>query len=115
MEDFWYRVRDLITKRQLKLVDIERDLDLPHSTISIGTVRKSLPRAEVVLKLADYFGVTIRWLMTGQDESSLDPKYVRVFGKPEVMALAYRLSYCTTGAYKLVDAVIDYDEQSRKR
>ncbi len=115
MEDFWYRVRDLITKRQLKLVDIEKELDLPHSTISIGTVRKSLPRAEVVLKLADYFGVTCRWLITGQDESSLDPKYVRVISKPQVMELAYKLSFCSTGIYKVVDALILFDEQSRKR
>ena len=33
--------------------------------------KQSLPRADIALAIADYLGVTIRWLLTGQDERGI--------------------------------------------
>jgi transcriptional regulator with XRE-family HTH domain len=33
--------------------------------------RKTVPSADVALKIADYLGVSVRWLITGKDEQDL--------------------------------------------
>jgi transcriptional regulator with XRE-family HTH domain len=33
--------------------------------------RDTVPRADVALAIADYFGVSVRWLITGEDEQGL--------------------------------------------
>jgi transcriptional regulator with XRE-family HTH domain len=40
-------------------------------TITDWSERGTLPRADVALAIADYFGVSVRWLLTGKDEQGL--------------------------------------------
>jgi transcriptional regulator with XRE-family HTH domain len=40
-------------------------------TITDWSERGTIPRADVALALADYFGVSVRWLLTGKDEQGL--------------------------------------------
>jgi transcriptional regulator with XRE-family HTH domain len=40
-------------------------------TITDWNERGTIPRADVALSIADYLGVSVRWLLTGEDEQSL--------------------------------------------
>jgi transcriptional regulator with XRE-family HTH domain len=40
-------------------------------TITDWNERGTIPRADVALAIADYFGVSIRWLLTGEDENGI--------------------------------------------
>lgn len=109
-KDFWNRVRNLIFEYGLKLAEVEKALDLPNSFISVGTLRGSLPRADKVLKLADYFGVSMRWLITGEDdEDSPITKYSAIASNPQILELAYKLSHCNPEIVDIVRQMIVYD------
>lgn len=109
-KDFWNRVRNLIFEYGLKLAEVEKALDLPNSFISVGTLRGSLPRADKVLKLADYFGVSMRWLITGEDdEDSPITKYSAIASNHQILELAYKLSHCNPEIVDIVRQMIVYD------
>lgn len=109
-KDFWKRVRNLIFEYGLKLAEVEKALDLPNSFISVGTIRGSLPRADKVLKLADYFGVSMRWLITGEDDDdSPITKYSAIASNPQILELAYKLSHCNPEIVDIVRQMIVYD------
>jgi transcriptional regulator with XRE-family HTH domain len=40
-------------------------------TITDWNERGTIPRADVALAIADYLGVSVRWLLTGEDEKGL--------------------------------------------
>jgi len=115
--DFWKRVRNLIFEHGLKLVDVENALDLPHSFISVGTIRGSLPSADRVLKLADYFGVSMRWLITGEDdEDSPITKYSVIASNPRILEIAYNLTLCDPEFVDIMRQFVDYElKKNRER
>jgi hypothetical protein len=43
--------------------------------------RGAVPRADVALAIADYFGVSVRWLITGKDEEGLIQSQRNLLGK----------------------------------
>jgi transcriptional regulator with XRE-family HTH domain len=46
-------------------------LKLAFNTFSNWETRGTVPAADVALKIADYLGVSVRWLITGKDEQDL--------------------------------------------
>ncbi|MDD3824243.1 MAG: XRE family transcriptional regulator [Sphaerochaetaceae bacterium] len=109
-KDFWKRLRNLIFDYGLKFAEVEKALDLPNSFISVGTIRGNLPCADKVLKLADYFGVSMRWLITGEyDEDSPITKYSVIASNPRLLELAYKLSRCNPEIVDIIRQVVDYD------
>lgn len=116
-KDFWERVRSLISERGLKLVEVENALDLPNSFISLGTIRGSLPRADKVLKLAQYFGVPIRWLVTGEDDGSASlSKISAISSNPRILEIAYNLSFCDPEFVDIMRQFVEYElKKNRER
>jgi transcriptional regulator with XRE-family HTH domain len=113
-KDFWRRIRNLIFEYGLTLGDVESALDLPISYISEGTSRGGLPRADTILKLADYFGVSFRWLITGEDErNNAISKCSKIASNPQLLELAYRLSYCDMDLLNIIRRYVDYDLRKR--
>lgn len=109
-KDFWKRVRNLINEYGLKLAEIENVLDLPNSYISVGTLRGGLPRADTILKLADFFGVSFRWLVTGEDEEDeSNSKCYKIASNPQLLELANKLSYCNPELLDIIQLLVDYD------
>ena len=109
-KDFWKRVRNLINEYGLKLAEIENALDLPNSYISVGTLRGGLPRADTILKLADFFGVSFRWLVTGEDEEDeSNSKCYKIASNPQLLELANKLSYCNPELLDILQLLVDYD------
>ena len=52
---------------------VAKDTDIPPSTFS-DWKRGSQPRPAKIKKIADYFGVSVDYLMTGEEKSTLAPE-----------------------------------------
>jgi transcriptional regulator with XRE-family HTH domain len=50
------------------------DLGYKTSTVYSWGENDSVPKAVDLLKIADYLGVSMRWLLTGEDEAGLAPE-----------------------------------------
>lgn len=59
----------LLEERNLKAADVCRNTGLPSSLFSEWKRGKSTPKADKLQKIADYFGVSLVFLMTGKNES----------------------------------------------
>lgn len=59
----------LLDERNLKAADVCKGTGLPSSLFSEWKRGKSTPKADKLKKIADYFGVSVDYLMTGKEES----------------------------------------------
>lgn len=60
---------ELLKENNKKAIDVSRATGIPSSTFSDWKKGKSSPKQEKLKKIADYFGVTLEYLMTGKEES----------------------------------------------
>lgn len=59
------RIRELCKDRRISIYRVEKDLEF--SNCSICKWRTSKPSVDKVQKVADYFGVTVEYLLEGGD------------------------------------------------
>lgn len=69
----------LLEKTGEKASDVSKSTGIPSSTFSDWKKGKSSPKIEKLRKIADHFGVTVDYLMTGKEdtlnkESAITPK-----------------------------------------
>lgn len=62
--DIYTKVAELAHERGVSLAKIERDVDMGNGTI--GKWKTTSPKLENVMKVADYFGMTIDALIGGK-------------------------------------------------
>ena len=60
----------LLEARGLKAADVCRGTGLPSSLFSEWKRGKSTPKADKMKRIADYFGVSIEYLMTGKESKN---------------------------------------------
>ena len=58
----------LLDRTGKKASDVAKATGIPSSTFSDWKKGKSSPKAEKLQKIADYFGVSVDYLMTGKEE-----------------------------------------------
>ena len=66
----------LLKERNCKTADVAKATGIHPSTFSDWKSGKSHPKQDKMLKIADYFGVTVKFLMTGtegEDEEMIIP------------------------------------------
>lgn len=73
------RFARLLNQRNLKVADVCRGTGLPSSLFSEWKRGKSTPKADKMKKIADFFGVSVDYLLNGEEgtqvkESTLTPK-----------------------------------------
>lgn len=56
--------------KKVKDADVARNTGIPKSTFSDWKSGKSAPKQDKLQKIADYFGVTVDYLMTGKDSQT---------------------------------------------
>ncbi|WP_313074775.1 helix-turn-helix domain-containing protein [Lacrimispora sp.] len=68
----------LLEARGVKAADVCRGTGLPSSLFSEWKRGKSTPKADKMKKIADYFGVTVDYLVTGEgpEASSVKPNQI---------------------------------------
>jgi transcriptional regulator with XRE-family HTH domain len=82
-------IRDFRSAKNISAAEMGRKLGVSQSTVSDWETGKKMPRAEVIEKIADYFGIMRTEILTSRDER------VRQAKKPaeyEVIDLDYLLS-----------------------
>ena len=74
-----YEVFDELLKSfNVDTATICRELDISQSTISNWKKRNNLISAEIAIKLAGYFGVTLDYLYTGKESSNIKKTHLTV-------------------------------------
>jgi transcriptional regulator with XRE-family HTH domain len=66
------RIDALLAKRQEKRAVLCRAIGInPGAVTNWCGKKQSLPRVDVAIAIADYLGVSVRWLITGEDDQGL--------------------------------------------
>lgn len=66
MNGFIERFEQLLQERNERRSDFCRNTKIKESTIR-GWIKGQTPNVESALLIADYFGVSVKWLFTGED------------------------------------------------
>lgn len=104
MNDFWKRVTSMLTS-DLRMADISQITGIPRSTISNWIRRGTYPPADCAEKIADAIGVTISWLVTGQDAFSGNPRTPR---NQRVGRIIAKVRTLDNGQVEALEPVIEY-------
>lgn len=72
--DFWSNVQPLMDKKGVRQRDFVRITGKSSASVSDWLNKKIIPRADDALKIADLLGVSVRYLVTGQDEEGISPR-----------------------------------------
>ncbi len=64
---FMERLKDLMEDRDINMKILSNETSIPRSTINSWNLKERLPSAECLYALAEYFGVTIDYLL-GREE-----------------------------------------------
>ena len=72
--DFWSNALPLMEKKAIKRVDISKATGKTKSAVSDWIKRKVYPAADDALKIADLLGVSVRYLVTGNDDRQLSQR-----------------------------------------
>lgn len=104
---FAERLKDLRTKRGYSQQDLAKKLGISKSTISMLEVGSRQPSKEMMELIADFFNVTLDYLM-GKDDVSF------YFFTPEQSDLLVKLS-ADESLYTLVEKVVNGSDEQKKR
>lgn len=66
----------LLEQRNLKAADVCKGTGLPSSLFSEWKRGKSTPKADKMKKIADFFGVSAEYLMTGEEKEDIPGYYI---------------------------------------
>ena len=73
MTDFVKRIDEVLLERNLKRAALCNDLNLSATAITDWARRGTVPAGDICLRIADYLGVSVEWLINGK-ESELTPE-----------------------------------------
>lgn len=74
MSTFWTKALSLMKEGNVKQIDLARAAGCPKGTVFAWIKRDTLPQADSALKIADRLGVSVRYLVTGEDDKELEPR-----------------------------------------
>lgn len=71
MSIFWEKALSIMEDKGLRQVDLMRVTGQSRSGVSAWVTRDLVPKADDALKIADLLGVSVRYLVAGQDDAVL--------------------------------------------
>jgi transcriptional regulator with XRE-family HTH domain len=86
---------------------VENDLGLSSSQISSWMKHDRYPRADIALKLAKYFHVSLQWLMTGDDVNAIPVEALRLLRSKQLLETMYRIERCSPSQMNAITALLD--------
>lgn len=111
---FWDRLQELLSVHKMNQTELQKRLDLSQSFISMSMKRNTIPRADLLMKVADYFKVSPRWLMTGEEERGFDVKYSVVINDKKIMEIGYLLTLCDTEYVEMIGEFVEHEISHQK-
>ena len=67
MTDFVNRIDEILREKNIKRVALCTDLELTQTAITDWARRNTIPAGDICLKIAEYLGVSVEWLLTGKE------------------------------------------------
>ena len=71
--DFWKNAQPLMDTKGIKQADVARITGKTKAAVSDWIKRKCIPKADDALKIADLLGVSVRFLVTGEQDMEPAP------------------------------------------
>lgn len=71
MSEISNRIDNLLSQNKLKRIDLVKATGIGESTIR-AWIKGSIPSAEAAYKVAQYLGVTVEWLVTGENKNPIN-------------------------------------------
>lgn len=68
--DFVERIDEKLKAKNLKRIALCEYLELTHSALTDWKKRGTIPAADICLKIAEYLGTTVEYLVTGKEKES---------------------------------------------
>lgn len=97
-ENFRKNLSRLLTQNGVRQIDLAKHLNVSKQTISTWICGRAYPRADVMEKIADYFGTTISALVYGEREQMEESEIVYFFhalpdsGKEKLLERTHELA-----------------------
>lgn len=112
----------LLDENGLKNADIARATGISNMTLSDWKNGKSTPKQDKLKKIADYFGVTVEYLMTGKEPQN-DYLYtnenadflIKITQNPDLINRMKKYMSLLEPDQKSVDDMIDFMYEKRKK
>lgn len=101
-------IQQLCKENDIKLARLERELDFGNGTIA----KSSYMRSDRLKAVADYFGVTMEYLMTGEDPSPAASGHHITDFEYEIILAFRKHTQVQASVLKLLD--LDQDEAAQR-
>lgn len=72
MNDILQRIEALRESREITIYKLAKSVGIPQSTYVTWIEKDRIPKVDKLQKIADYFDVTVEYLITGNDSSIVD-------------------------------------------
>jgi transcriptional regulator with XRE-family HTH domain len=72
MDDLWNRIEELMTGYTSRY--LSEQTNIPETTISTWRTKKTVPRADELVKIAKFLKTTVEYLITGEYADGLTPE-----------------------------------------
>lgn len=76
--DFVGRIDFKLTEKNIKRAAMCQDIGIDTSIITAWKKRGTIPAGDVCLKIADYLGVSVEWLITGKEKEDVKTENITV-------------------------------------
>lgn len=119
---------ELLQKFSISAYKVSKDTGISQTTFSNWKSGRSVPKREIMLKLADYFNVSIDYLMTGKEKEGGETYFVNEETKKiaknifenDYLKKLYEVSKDMTpeqikACTAMIDTMITKDKMSRKK
>jgi hypothetical protein len=70
---------------------------------------------DFVYAVSKRFGVTLNWLVTGEDPEAIDYKYAPVVKDERIMEIAYNLQNCSEDYITIIEQLVAHEFSRAKR
>ncbi|MCR5125090.1 MAG: helix-turn-helix domain-containing protein [Treponema sp.] len=100
MTTFALKINEILDDKGLKRSDLVNNLKIPEATVRSWFNRESMPSVDFAVKVADFLGVSVEYLVTGKE---MNEKSVR----REPSALEKKIDRLSAEQKKAVETLID--------
>jgi transcriptional regulator with XRE-family HTH domain len=106
MLDLWIRVEKLLDAKRITYLEVAQALGVGKTAITTWKQNDRIPRADDLFNLADFLGVSAKWLLTGEQDEEVDHEVQRLLKNDRLMSLMHRLSKADWEQMKAIEAVM---------
>lgn len=84
MENFIDRLEKKLDEKKITKTELATDLGIRRPTLSEWKKNGAIPAGDVCLKIANYLGVSVEWLITGKEKEEAKTEKASVSKKEQV-------------------------------